>query len=1350
MVGIKEVIQPLSSHSVLDRVSTILVFLYQVIGLVTFAIVPVLAVGWLSTPFLGAFFEHTMVSNAVGPTRAGSWQAYDAGIDVFGIQLKSVNGVSVRSASELQGELKRYEVGEQVAVSFQQDEQFFNLDITLQSFPMADRLAFFFFPYSIGVIYLLCSLWVYSLRRNDAAGRAFALFSTSAAIVLATFFDLYTSHRLTALWSVSLALAGGGVFIMALLFPEEVGLVRKRPFVRWLALVPAGLLIANTLPRLFDLSHPFAYVQAWRWEFIYAGLGLFTLIGLTLYRRIASKSPISREQAQITLWGSAIAFFPIASWLILTVFFPRFTFQPLLLFSLVLFPVAITYAILRYRLLNTDFLVSRGLLYAALALISASVFFLLVWGSNIILRRSIPAKDPLLIGLMSFLLAAIFDPLRRRLQSSIDALFFRGQTIYRERLQDFSHQLTQTINLDKIIQVLREYVTDSLKPAQLHIFLHDPLSDQYFATLDGSQQTTDIRFTSNSALAQHLSGDTASLFLGDMDQLPAHLLADRARLALLGAQLFVTLPGREQITGWLALGPRKSGEPYSRQDLAFIESLSEQASLAIERGQVVADLQRRVHEMNVLARVAQGVNVTINFDDILELIFAQTVQVLNTQHFGITLYNKSSNTFHHAFYVENDDRLSEVENHPIPDGLGLEQDVVRTQRGILTEDYVRECRQRNLIPATQGLYAWVGVPLNAGNETIGAISLGSSDPSVIYTVEQLDLLQAIADHAAGAIVKTRLIQESEERAQQLEMINQVGRSLTSTLDLDLLLNRILDSAVQILNCEAGSLLLVDEETDELVFEVTVGPVAEGLTGTRLPPGTGLVGKAVDTRQPIIDNNVQQSKDWFEKTDRETGFITRSILVVPMQLLDRVVGVIEVLNKSDRSPFTVDDQRLLTTFTAQAAVAIQNARLFTMTDQALAARVEELSVMQRIDRELNTSLDLKRVMTITLEWAMGQSRADAGLIAMLEQSSLDVMAHEGFDLQFSNPQIAGTIFELDSVQEAIETRLPQKVQLASVNGARRLLRSAQSQLILPILREQKSIGLLLLETERQAEFPPETLEFLTRLSDHAAIAISNAQFYNEVQEANIAKSDFISFVSHELKTPMTSIRGYTDLLAAGAVGKINEAQEGFLSTIRSNVLRMSTLVSDLADISQIETGRLSLKFGAVSIADVINEVVRTTERQVHDKEQNLIVDVPEDLPLAWADQTRLIQVVTNLVNNANKYTPKGGEIRIRVLHLNGQDRSLIPADLREGEGNPADLILVSIADTGIGIDDKDQPGIFTKFFRSDDHKAREAPGTGLGLNITKSLVEMQGGKIWFESEFRKGSTFFFITPVAETN
>jgi signal transduction histidine kinase len=414
------------------------------------------------------------------------------------------------------------------------------------------------------------------------------------------------------------------------------------------------------------------------------------------------------------------------------------------------------------------------------------------------------------------------------------------------------------------------------------------------------------------------------------------------------------------------------------------------------------------------------------------------------------------------------------------------------------------------------------------------------------------------------------------------------------------------------------------------------------------------------------------------------------------------------------------------------VGIENTRLFMLTDQQLATRVEELSVMQRIDRELNASLEMDRAMRITLDWALRQSDAEAGLIGMLEEGKLRVMAYQGFDERMENLPDQTMKVELSAMNLAVQTGQPQALSVA--NSPEKLLPTAHTQLVIPIRRETQVIGLLHLESASDSNVD---IDFLTRLTDHAAIAISNAQLFGEVQRANIAKSDFVSFVAHELKNPMTSIKGYTELLAGGAVGQINEMQANFLNTIKSNVERMSTLVSDLNDNSKIEAGRLRLEYKATSAPDVVDEVVRSIKRQVEEKKQTLEIVLPDTVSPMWADRIRVGQVLTNLVSNAYKYTSEGGHIQVGVEEVENR---------WDANGAPR-VIHFWVKDNGIGLSLEDQQKMFQKFFRSEDPKAREAPGTGLGLNITKSLVEMQGGRIWFESEYRKGTTFHFTIPVA---
>jgi signal transduction histidine kinase len=240
----------------------------------------------------------------------------------------------------------------------------------------------------------------------------------------------------------------------------------------------------------------------------------------------------------------------------------------------------------------------------------------------------------------------------------------------------------------------------------------------------------------------------------------------------------------------------------------------------------------------------------------------------------------------------------------------------------------------------------------------------------------------------------------------------------------------------------------------------------------------------------------------------------------------------------------------------------------------------------------------------------------------------------------------------------------------------------------------------------------------------------AEARDEAVRANKSKSEFVSIVSHELKLPMTSIKGYSDLMLSGATGQMNENQVNFLTTIRNNVNRMATLVSDLADVSRIESGNLRLEPRAVPVWDVIDEVITLTKTQVEQKQQQLTLEVSNELPKAWCDRNRLSQILINLVSNANKYTPTNGTIAVQANHLD-------------------DMIQITVKDNGLGMNAEDQQKLFSTFFRSSDEKVREAPGTGLGLSITKNLIELQGGRIWFESEFRKGTAFYFTLPVARS-
>jgi PAS domain S-box-containing protein len=231
-----------------------------------------------------------------------------------------------------------------------------------------------------------------------------------------------------------------------------------------------------------------------------------------------------------------------------------------------------------------------------------------------------------------------------------------------------------------------------------------------------------------------------------------------------------------------------------------------------------------------------------------------------------------------------------------------------------------------------------------------------------------------------------------------------------------------------------------------------------------------------------------------------------------------------------------------------------------------------------------------------------------------------------------------------------------------------------------------------------------------------------------REVDRLKTEFVSLVSHELRTPLTSIKGFVDLLFEFDVDRLSAEQREFLTIVQSNVDRLVTIINDLLDISRIESGRLELQWSEFDLGQTIAEVARSFQPQLDAKNQRLDLDLPSSLPYVLADRERVIQILTNLVSNAHKYTPAGGSITISAR-----------ADER--------FFTVEVADTGMGLSAEDLGKLFTKFFRASNRATQEVRGTGLGLAITRSLVEAHGGQITATSQLGEGSTFRFTLLVA---
>ena len=500
---------------------------------------------------------------------------------------------------------------------------------------------------------------------------------------------------------------------------------------------------------------------------------------------------------------------------------------------------------------------------------------------------------------------------------------------------------------------------------------------------------------------------------------------------------------------------------------------------------------------------------------------------------------------------------------------------------------------------------------------------------------------------------------------------------------------------------------------------------------------GLLGWVVENRQKTLLFDTSADDRWLPRPD-DTD-MAQSALSMPIMSGSSLLAVL-TLTHPDVGYFTMEHAYMLESASNQIALSVRNAQMHNIEMQ----QAERQQTLYDTLRAISSHHDPKDVAVIAADIVTERTHwpavevllpdADGERFVVMAATGIGV-TNKGFSVAL-NEGITGRALRLEETQYVLD--VTQDPDYAVANE------QIMTELVVPLIRSGRRLGALNVLSDERNAFDQDDILLAESLAEALALALDNASLHKDLilakeaaEAANIAKSEFISVVSHELKNPMTSIRGYADLLTSGVVGEMSTQQENFIQTISTNVGRMQTLVSDLTDVSRIESGHVHMDFEAVPLVDVVGDVVRTMRAQIEAKGQELVISTDDDLPLVWGDRNRLVQIMANLVSNAYKYTPENGRVEIKLTN-----------QLHTDNGNGESVVLVSVIDDGIGISDEDQKKMFEKFYRAPDREARSSPGTGLGLNITKNLVELQNGRIWFESTFREGTIFHFTIPIVD--
>jgi serine phosphatase RsbU (regulator of sigma subunit) len=585
-----------------------------IITLVAFLNAAILALAWSNKPFLGFVIEPTLV---VSDVSGATWNVQRIGLS-HPERITQIGEQFVSTLEEYEAVTEGLSIGAPVSIqtTFPDGSLRVYPSVRVMVFPAVDLARFFWLPYIIGLAYMAIGFWIYRMRGDVASSRAFALFCISASLATGLYFDLISTHVLSALWTIAIAFLGGTLIGLALVFPEAWSAGIRQVVIRVLPyLISLGLAVWGVLA-LTNESDPWAYVGAWRLSYIYTSIGIFFFLGTMFYRQFTNPSNAVKQQARIVLWGSLIAFLPIAVWMLapnlgLVIPWNPGFFMPFLIF----FPTSIAIAILRYRLWDIDIIVNRTLVYGILIIVLVLIYL----ASIVVLQRTFQTltgeQSDLAAVVSTLVIVALFIPVRRYVQEFVDRRFYRRRYNAVKTVESFSASLRDEVDLERVILRLEDVIQETILPSKMCTWLNTGGGFQIYRQREDSSSNGAIQDDENTVIGMddpilemfNQGPGAIELAQLDVDSEAYQFMASSEYL------LVVPLITQGELIGWLNLGQRLSGQNYSTDDEILLTRLAIQVAPTVRVAQLVAEQQaeainreRLEQELLVASRIQTG------------------------------------------------------------------------------------------------------------------------------------------------------------------------------------------------------------------------------------------------------------------------------------------------------------------------------------------------------------------------------------------------------------------------------------------------------------------------------------------------------------------------------------------------------------------------------------------------------------------------------------------------------------------------------------------------------------------------------------------------------------------------